>query len=53
MIRKMIDCQKKFTIIDMTIEVMDEGTKSILGPFCGLARGNPQLPGVLGLSSKS
>jgi hypothetical protein len=26
MIRKMIDCQKKFTINDMAIEVMDGGT---------------------------
>ncbi|MEX1330247.1 MAG: hypothetical protein AB1Z29_25880, partial [Desulfobacterales bacterium] len=25
----------------------------ILGPFCGLARGNPQWPGGLGLFSKS
>jgi hypothetical protein len=32
MIRKMIDCQKKFTINDMAIEVMDGGTKpKILG----------------------
>ncbi len=26
---------------------------SIPSPFCGLARGNPQCPSVLGLSSKS
>ena len=31
----------------------DLGTKSILGPFCGLDRGNIQWPGVLDLFSES
>jgi len=31
---------------------MVAGTKSILGPFCGLARGNSQWPGVLGFLSE-
>jgi hypothetical protein len=31
----------------------DLGTKSKLGPFCGLAMGNPHWPGVLDLFSKS
>jgi len=30
----------------------ETGTKSKLGPLCGLARGNLQRPGVLGFFSK-
>ncbi len=35
------------------LPMFSSGTKSILDPFCRLARGNPQFPGVLGLSSES
>jgi hypothetical protein len=31
----------------------DLGTQYKISPLCGLARGNPQWPRVLGLSSKS
>ena len=32
--------------------MFDLGTKSKISPLCGLARGNPQWSGVLGLFSK-
>jgi hypothetical protein len=35
------------------LAMIDLGTQSTIGACCGLARGNPQWPGVLGLFSKS
>jgi len=35
------------------LEGFDSGTQYTLSPECGLARGNPQLPGILDLFSES
>ena len=43
---------KRIYYIIRILDRFDSGTKSKIGPLCGLARGNLQWPGVLGLSSE-